>query len=116
MGVVFLSRSECRDGFWHTVLYDITDPDNWIELEVRASPFECSAELPIGFQETGANGYDGDDRKPVAVHRELFERPHTAVLISPRGHAVAITHQDGSTVVEHRDASGKVIDTSHYDG
>jgi hypothetical protein len=30
---VLLSRSECRWGTWHVVTYDISDPQNWIELD-----------------------------------------------------------------------------------
>ena len=31
--MVFLARSECRKGTWHVVTYDITNPDNWTEVD-----------------------------------------------------------------------------------
>ncbi len=39
---VFLTKSECRDGFWHVVTYDITDPDNWVEVEDIPTLQPCS--------------------------------------------------------------------------
>lgn len=30
---VYLARSECRNGTWHVVTYDITNPINWIEVD-----------------------------------------------------------------------------------
>lgn len=38
---VFLTRNECRDGFWHVVTYNITDPDNWVEVEDISTPQPC---------------------------------------------------------------------------
>jgi len=36
-----LARSECREGFWHVVTYDISDPDNWIEVSDIKTSQEC---------------------------------------------------------------------------
>src|SRR5205823_4546213 len=28
----YLSQSECRNGFWHVITYDISDPNHWVQL------------------------------------------------------------------------------------
>ena len=112
MGVL-LARSECRGGFWHVVTYDISNPDNWQEIGDIATQQECSVSLQIAFQETApAEGYDDDDRRFVALHRELIEQPDSAVLISPAGHAVSLTHDGGSTVLQHCDEVGETVQTT----
>ncbi|HEY3250543.1 MAG TPA: hypothetical protein VGK25_05440 [Ignavibacteria bacterium] len=39
---VFLTRSECRQGMWHVITYDISTPDNWIEIEDLPTTQPCS--------------------------------------------------------------------------
>jgi hypothetical protein len=29
----YLARSECREGTWHVVTYDVTNPNKWIEVD-----------------------------------------------------------------------------------
>ena len=40
---VFLTQHECRDNFWHVVTYDVSDPDNWIEIEDLSTSQSCEA-------------------------------------------------------------------------
>lgn len=39
---VFLTRSECRAGVWHVVTYDVSNPDNWSEIEDLPTTQPCS--------------------------------------------------------------------------
>lgn len=57
---VFLTRSECRVGTWHVVTYDVSDPDNWIEIEDIPTQQPCN-EIPLTISLTRLS--DKDARK-----------------------------------------------------
>lgn len=42
----FLARPECRDGKWHIVTYNISDPARWVETEDVATSQPCTAAPP----------------------------------------------------------------------
>jgi hypothetical protein len=44
--MTFLARPECRDNFWHVVTYDISDPDNWVEISDLATEQSCGEPPP----------------------------------------------------------------------
>jgi hypothetical protein len=93
---VYLARSECRKGHWHVITYDISDPDNWIEIDDQSTAQPCS-QVP----------------QVTALRRELYEkllRPTTVGLIAPNGDRITFTlHPNGVNVLQHETAKGEVI-------
>jgi hypothetical protein len=43
---VLMARSECIDGYWHVMTYDISDPDHWVLTEDRPTPQPCGPARP----------------------------------------------------------------------
>lgn len=93
---VFFARSECRKGYFHVVTYDISDPDNWIEIDDQPTHQPCSKIPQI-----------------VAPRRELYAkllRPITIGLRAPNGDEIVFSlNPNGVNVLEHTTAEGEVI-------
>src|SRR5712692_190740 len=45
----YLSQSECRNGFWHVITYDISDPNHWVQLPPP------DGDIPTGQPCTGSS-------------------------------------------------------------
>jgi hypothetical protein len=39
---VLLSRSECRGGFWHVITYDVSDPNQWVQISDQQTVQPCA--------------------------------------------------------------------------
>lgn len=64
---VYLARSECRDGFWNVVTYDITDPDDWDELSATPTEQICAGDeepIEIRIFELPADGEEPSEPGP----------------------------------------------------
>ncbi len=90
---VFLARSECRNNFYHVVTYDISDPDNWIEIDDQPTTQPCD-QVPI----------------VVGIRRQLYKKllqPTSLGLLAPNGDRITFTlNPNGVNVLEHVTAEG----------
>lgn len=93
---VYLARSECRNDYWHVITYDISNPDNWIEIDDEPTEQPC-AQVP----------------QVVALRQGLYEkllRPTMVALTVPNNERITFTlHPNGVNVLKHETAKGEVI-------
>jgi hypothetical protein len=114
---VFLARSECRGNFWHVITYDITNQNQWVQIEDLPTSQPCG-EIPA----TAALGdVSGDERSEafLAVVRDVVrhatlhhesQRHSIAKTKARNGHEISLeVHEDGSTILAHRDETGEIV-------
>jgi hypothetical protein len=104
---VYLARSECRNGYWHVVTYDISDPEHWQEIGDAETPQPCAQSLTMAFQVT-APGSEAVAAEHVARHSAHLIGTRGS-LISEHGHLLAWEQTGGDPVLTHRDASGDAV-------
>jgi hypothetical protein len=98
---VFLARSECRQDRkgnwrWHVVTYDISNPDQWIEIDDQQMRQPCEKRAEV-----------------ISLRPELYKRllrPTEVSLALPTGDRITfIMHPNGVNVLRHETAKGEVL-------
>ena len=93
---VYLARSECRQGFWHVITYDISTPDAWVEIDDQPTKQPC-AQIPA----------------VAALRRGLLRKlvqPTVVGLTAPNGDRITYTlHPNGVNILHHATAAGKQL-------